>query len=395
LIEDAQNNIKDVKVKLNLIIENKLVEKYVPIVQYKTTTPTFPIGTPVGNIIPISINGNPIPGEPLYIDINNNYDTQQGFLSQNIIGLRKSDSNGSLEVNWGITPNGYFGPGQGLNIDDNLTYINNPTMSLIYGTMYDINERVLDPNSLTELSSTTIPSGTEYITSDEVYSYKIEISDNHQFSTIFASYNVGLEYNYVVNGLDPDKYYYFRVIELKSSGIGNLKINLKAPNGRVVGMKDFNLGNTDTNMINTVFTFNLSSDFNLGDPIYQGSFTMDKNISDTTNSLYKGDIIDDSISSIINLAGSTMSNGNWTIYIENVSGYNVGILKDWELQYGYSDTIGAGLYNKTSAIDTGLRVVSNFQSSNWKTGIWTNGIFNNGLFESGIWYNGVFKGNWG
>ena len=394
-IDDAQNNVKDVKVRINLINDNKLVEKYVPIVQYKTTLPTYPIGTPTGVIIPTNINGNFIPGEPLYVDVNNNYDTQQGFLSQNIIGLRKSDSSGSITISWGKTPNGYFGPGQGLNIGDNLSYVINATMSSIYSDVYDVKERVLDPISLSELSSVNILTGTEYETSNEVYSYKIELSENHQFSTLFASYYIDLVYDYTINGLDPDKYYYFRVVELKSSGIGNLKINLKAPNGRVIGMKDFNLGNTDVNMINTTFTFNLSSDFINGDPIYQGNFTMDRNNSVTLDSSYEGDIIDNNLSSIISLSGSTMSNGNWTLYIENCSGFNTGILKNWELQFGYSDTIGAKLYDNSTAIDTGLRVVSSFQNVNWKTGIWTNGIFNNGLFESGLWYNGVFNGTWG
>ena len=398
LIEDAQDNIKDVKVKVNINQDNKLVQKYVPVAQYKTTLQTFPIGTLSGNIIPDSVT-NPIPGEPLYVNSVYVYDTQQGFLSQNIIGLRKSDSIGSMKLHWGKTPNGYFGPGQGINIDDNLTYITNATMSSIYGSIYDIKERILDSVSLNEISSTTIPSGTTYSTSDEIYSYTIEVSEDHKFYTHFGSYNrydVGLTYSCVINGLNPDTYYYFRVTEVKSSGIGNLKINLKAPNGRVVGLKDFNKGNTDSNMINTIFTFDpTSSSFDSGAPIYQGHFDMDKNISSTMDSGYNGDIVDNNLSSILNLSGSTMSNGNWTIYVENTSGVNLGTLKDWEIQFGYSDTIGARLYDKSPALDTGLKIVSNFQSANWKTGIWTNGIFNDGLFESGIWYNGVFKGTWG
>jgi subtilisin-like proprotein convertase family protein len=88
-------------------------------------------------------------------------------------------------------------------------------------------------------------------------------------------------------------------------------------------------------------------------------------------------------------------NGNWTILIENTSGVNVGYLYDWEIQFGYTDNLGAQLNNVQGALDTGLRVVSNFNNANWKTGIWTNGIFEEGLFESGMWYNGVFNGTWG
>jgi subtilisin-like proprotein convertase family protein len=122
---------------------------------------------------------------------------------------------------------------------------------------------------------------------------------------------------------------------------------------------------------------------------------MDKNYGVAMNSAYRGNITNSNISSLLVLSGVTMSNGNWTLYIENTSGVNLGVLEDWEMQFGYSDRIGAKLYDKSIAIDTGLRIVSNFQSANWKTGIWTNGIFNNGLFESGLWYNGVFNGTWG
>ena len=533
LVNGAQDNIKDVKVKINLHHDNLISEKYVPIAQYKTTSIAFPLNTPVGNIIPDS---QTYPGEPLntminsplsiediytdwqkstiwdksgtiYIDSTdkkmvkgigtyftkqvlvgstiymskasshgmssnipenfvgkvksvisdtlleiysdyvpvvyyspntnfyiraismmksyyfhdyvytmggatnfvynfrcntNNESITSGdseFLSQNIIGLRKSDYIGSITLHWGETPNGYFGPGYATVILDNLSYVTNPVMSSIYGSVYDnVKERVLMPVTRSEISSVSIPSGTRYSKSDEIYSYTIEVSEDHKFRTHFGSYNrydVGMVYEYVINGLDPDKYYYFRVTEVKSSGIGNIKINLKAPNGRVVGLKDFNKGDTDVNMINTVFTFNqTSSEFSTGAPIYQGLFNMDKKYGAVMNSAYQGNISSMS-DMLLGLSGVTMSNGNWTLYIENTSGVNLGVLEDWEIQFGYSDRIGAELYDKSIAIDTGLRIVSNFQSANWKTGIWTNGIFNDGLFESGLWYNGVFNGTWG
>lgn len=391
LVDGSQDNIKDVKVKINLHHDNFLSEKYVPVAQYKTTSITFPLGTPAGNIIPESQS---YPGEPLDDNI-----IQQNFLSQNIIGLRKSNSIGSMTLHWGKTPNEYFGPGHGISVYENLRYISSPTMSSIYGAIYSIKERVLMPVTRSEISSVSIPSGTRYSTSDEIYSYTIEVSEDHRFSTHFGSYNrydVGMVYEYVINGLDPEKYYYFRVTEVKSSGIGNLKINLKAPNGKVIGLKDFNKGDTDVNMINTVFTFDqTSSEFETGAPIYQGIFNMDKSHGVAMNATYSSVIVNNGISSILNLSGVTASNGNWTLYIENTSGVNSGVLEDWEIQFGYSDRIGARLYDETTAIDTGLRIVSNFQSANWKTGIWTNGIFNDGLFESGLWYNGVFNGTWG
>ena len=97
-----------------------------------------------------------------------------------------------------------------------------------------------------------------------------------------------------------------------------------------------------------------------------------------------------------NLVGTTQyANGDWTLSIENTSGVNIGRLQNWEIQFGYSDVLGAQLYDETAAIDSGLRIVSRFNNANWKTGIWTNGIFNEGIFETGIWYNGVFNGTWG
>ena len=96
-----------------------------------------------------------------------------------------------------------------------------------------------------------------------------------------------------------------------------------------------------------------------------------------------------------NLVGDTQYvNGDWILSIENTSGVNIGHLQNWEMQFGYSDTLGAQLYDKTSAIDTGLKIVSNFSNANWKTGIWTNGIYEKGLWEGGIWYNGIFEATW-
>jgi len=329
------------------------------------------------------------------------YDTQAEFLAQNLVGLRKADTSGNITIHWGFSPEEYLGPGSyGTSFNVPMTYQTSTIMASLFGNTYEAKERLLEAVSLNEISSTNISSGTTYSISDEVSSYMIEISEDHKFQTHFGSYNrydVGFVNSFEVKNLDPDKYYYFRVTEVKSSGIGNLKINLMAPSGKVIGMKNFNKGNTDVNMIDTVFTFDQdSSDFAAGAPIYEGSFDMDRNIDVAMNATYSGNTLyNDGIDSILVSGGTTMSNGNWTLYIENTSGFNTGVLEDWEIQFGYSDTIGARLFDKTAEIDTGLKIVSNFQNANWKTGIWTNGIFNEGLFESGLWYNGVFKGTWG
>jgi subtilisin-like proprotein convertase family protein len=654
----VRETIKDVKVKINLIVENKLIEKYTPVAQYKvggstdplgTTTWEIPLGTSPGVIIPPTTT-NPYPGLPLYdalnlpksvavvpalwylsslfvgglipplntwnkvgniyvsstdkkkvtgvgtfflsqvavgsdiylykgdpttpfsastfaapyllgrvasitsntelnlvsdfvplifissstttsrsksfyfydytIGLNTNFkytfrcntnngsnaNTQIDFLSQNLIGVRKSDSLGVIKVQWGFTPNGYNGPGYSSG-NGPMVYTTNSSMIASYGNTYVTQERVLDPISLNEISSTTIATGTTYSTSDEIYGYRIDISEDHLFGSYFLQYEVGLVYEHTIIGLLSDRYYYFRILEIKSSGIGGLRINLTSPNGQTICLKEFNEGNDDTNMIDTVLSYNQNLPMlDSGKPIYEGDFKMNlgtqselvtmgqitvggtrltlsswsgtalflesgvmsgskiyaittvnsggttiffekylgvvKNVSNSTINLvsatdtspfvevgstgtvpfatgttyyYRVDkysakcdqlVSEDlNVRSLIskniyadftNLVGTTQyANGDWTLSIENTSGVNIGHLQNWEIQFGYSDVLGAQLYDKTPAIDTGLKIVSSFKNANWKTGIWTNGIFDEGIFETGIWYNGVFNGTWG
>jgi subtilisin-like proprotein convertase family protein len=328
--------------------------------------------------------------------------SQNDFLSQNLIGLRKSDSLGVINLQWGFKPIGYAGPGY--STESVLAYsINNNTIAS-YGNVYRPKENVLDPISLNEISSTVIANGTTYSTSDEIYGYRIDISEDHLFGSYTVQYEVGLVYSYKVTGLSPDRYYYFRVMEVKSSGIGGLRMTLKSPNGQMIGLKEFNEGNDDTNMIDTVFSYAQDlPKMDTGKPIYEGTFKMNLDtLGNTCQLLTSENLSDHSLISknnyadFTNLVGTTQYvNGDWTLSIENTSGVNIGHLQDWEIQFGYSDTLGAQLYDRTSAIDTGLKVVSNFSNANWKTGIWTNGVFDEGIFETGIWYNGVFNGTWG
>lgn len=433
------------------------------------------------------------------------YNTQIGFLSQNLIGVRKSDTSGNITMQWGFRPGNYDGPGALVDPTSPLKYVLNPVMSSIYGSSYDAKERILDPITLNELSSSYITNGTVYSNSDEIYGYRIDISEDHLFGNYFGQYEVGVTYSLSIS-VDADKYYYFRVVEVKSSGIGGIRINLRAPNGQSVCLKEFNEGNDDTNMIDTVFSYDQSLPaLATGKPIYEGDFKMNLSVplnmtptgklrvntgnnsnlnldhlvgfgvmpgaiiyaineyynttlgvtqsfekylgvvknttgstivlesavnsstftlfgstatqSYFTNTSYKYRVdkylancsliesTDTSVRSLLstndyfdftNLVGTTQyGNGDWTLSIENTSGINKGRLLDWEIQFGYSDVLGAQLYDKSPAVDTGLKIVSNFQNANWKTGIWTNGIFDEGIFETGIWYNGIFNGSWG
>jgi photosystem II stability/assembly factor-like uncharacterized protein len=486
----VSETIKDVKVKINLKVDNKLLQKYVPVAQNAYLTPIIP-------------DSNGYPGVPIQNNV-----AQTLFFSQNLVGVRLSATAGTANIKWGLSPTAYSGPGFTSPPGSLLRYALNTSMATTYGNTYIAKEKVLDPISLNELSSTIISNGTFYTLSDEIYGYRIDVSEDHLFNTYYAQYEVESNvYSYDLKGLTPNKYYYFRVEEIKSSGIGGLRMSLRSPSGQTIGLKGFNEGNDDTNMIDTIFSYNQNlPELYTGKPIYEGEFKMNlatqslspapgqlrlnstrlflssslsngrvsqyvvpgtiiyamlttttagvvsyyekylgvaktvslnsitlESVVDTTpfvgvgtttgtasfaiNTFYNWRIdkylancdllesTDMSKRSLIsknnfadfsNLVGTTQyANGDWTLAIENTSGVNKGMLYDWEIQFGYSDVIGAQLYNKVPAIDTGLKIVSNFQNANWKTGIWTNGIFDEGVFESGIWYNGVFNGSWG
>jgi hypothetical protein len=413
-IGDAQDNIKDVKVKLNMSSGNMIVEKTVPIIQYKVGVNPWYQGYPFGTSASAILQASPgNPAEPLNLQ-------QSQFLSQNIVGVRLSDSDGVAAFHWGVNPNGYlfgpgtsyFDPGSGfafVQTGEYILYDEDSTNVLYstYGESYRALNRVLDPISRDAVTYSVIPTDTFYSFDDEIYSYAIDISEDPSFSSYFGVYSmfeVGMTYSYIAQDLDPDKYYYFRITEVRSSGVGSLKIKLKSPAGLIAEVKPYNKGNTDTDLIGTVFTYDQSNpDLDTGAPIYKGSYRMGLDVSGSiapgwtgtsSNFLYHA-VGMTAISGIYYPAGSTAGNGDWTIYVENTSGVNTAVLEDWELQFGYSDFIGARISNRTAAFDTGLKVVSRYRNATWKTGIWTNGFFEEGVFESGIWYNGIFNGSWG
>lgn len=398
-LEGIQDNIKDFKVKVNLSAANMIVEKTVPVAQYRTGVSAwyigYPFGTSASGILQVS-PGNP--AEPL--------DTQQNiFLSQNIIGVRLADGDGSAVFHWGMNPTNYSGPGFGQSSTP-ISYVESATMVSQNGAGYRGQTNVLDPITRDAISTSFIASGTQYALDDEIYSYAIDISEDPSFGSFVGEYSmfeVGMTYSYKATDLNPDKYYFFRIKEVRSSGIGSLKMKIKSPSGRVAELKAYNKGNTDTDMINTVFSYAQNNpDIDTGAPIYKGTYRMGLDVSGSmapgwtgtsSNILYH--TTSTTIGGITYPAGSTAGNGNWTIYVENTSGVNIAKLEDWEIQFGYSDYIGARLYDRNSAFDTGLKIVSRFRNSSWKSGIWTNGFFEDGIFEAGIWYNGIFGGSWG
>ena len=383
VVSGAKDSAVDVKAKINLSTNNLVIERSVPVAQYKTTAQTFPPGSPVGAI---TVDSSGYPSFASY---------QSDLFSQNTIGVRKSNSTGTAIFHWGMKPNGYLGPGgTGVAVGAPMKYALNANMSN-FADEYRARQRTVDPISRNEVSTTYISSGTTYALNDEVYSYAIDISEDPTFQTFFGTFNlfeVGLTYTYTAQGLDPNKFYYFRVYEVRSSGIGSIRIKLKSPSGRVTTIKDFKKGNEGRRLIGTTFTYNMGDpEIDTGKPTFRDSYDMDRTINGsqapgwTSTSL---DILRDSNNDVV-------ANGSWTLYIENSSDINVVKLESWEIRFGYSDELGAQIGNKDAAIDTRLKIVSRFSNANWKTGIWTNGVYEDGLFESGIWYNGIFKGTWG
>jgi hypothetical protein len=399
-VSGAQENIKDVKVKINLSAANLVVEKAVPVAQYRTGVSGWYTGYPFGTSASSILQSSPgVPGQPI--------GTQQtSFLSQNIIGVRLSDSDGKAKFHWAMSPLNYSGPGFNPVVYNPISYVQNGTMVSLYGDQYVPQNKVLDPITRDVATFSYVPTGTAYFLDDEIYSYAIDISEDPSFGTFFGAYSsfdAGMTYSYEALDLNPDTYYYFRVSEVRSSGIGSLKIKLKSPGGNAAEVKAYNKGNTDTDMIGTILTYAQDNpDIDTGAPIYRGTYKMGLEVSGamapgwtgTSSNLLIYPVGMTDSNDVFHPAGSTASDGYWTLYVENTSGVNLAVLEDWEIQFGYSDHIGAKLGDRTPAFDTGLRAVSRFRNANWKTGIWTNGFFEDGLFEAGIWYNGIFNGTW-
>ena len=253
--------------------------------------------------------------------------------------------------------------------------------------------------------------------------FKSDVKEGVILNTIYGNSNISTGYsgslvgyfNYNVVG---EKLNNVRVhIDLETNpgltqSLSHLLINLKAPNGEIINIKQLGDGVDDIYLQNTIFTGTQSSEFSSGAPLYNGIFQFSANLVDYSityqnvfdmfsglfiwtpiiNTLGLGDyyVTTDKVEDLL-----TNSKGYWEVYIKTFDGLDVKV-NDLKLEFCYSDKIGAQLNNSIkNGFDTGLRVVSNFTNANWKTGIWTNGIFESGLFETGIWYDGIFKGTWG
>jgi subtilisin-like proprotein convertase family protein len=258
--------------------------------------------------------------------------------------------------------------------------------------------------------------------------FKSDVKEGVLLNSVYGNSNVSTGYSgslvdYFYTESIQDKVNNVRVhINLETNpgltqSLSHLLINLKAPNGNVINVKQLGDGFSDIYLQNTIFTGTQSTDFNLGSPLYNGVFNFSGNITDY------GNFVDDPFGHLpippawsnypffgnnpLDLDGyyvntdkvedlfRNTTKGYWEVYIKTFDGLDVKV-NDLKLEFCYSDKIGAQLNSPIkNGFDTGLRIVSNFTNANWKTGIWTNGIFESGLYETGIWYDGIFKGTWG
>jgi hypothetical protein len=148
---------------------------------------------------------------------------------------------------------------------------------------------------------------------------------------------------------------------------GGIAYNMDFKTGTWYGgiLEDIEVIEIDT--VKNTITLNGVFYFNIGDNIY----IIDNLLNNANSPLGSND---NPGSYLVLYATQDNTNKRTTVYVN----YNLGTL----------------VSSVTSPVDTGLRVVSKFNSLNWKAGIWTNGIYDSGLWESGVWYNGVFNGIW-
>jgi hypothetical protein len=180
--------------------------------------------------------------------------------------------------------------------------------------------------------------------------------------SFFSYLNIDDNNNLIV--CDTHKYSIWKTGKwLSGEWYGGIAYNINFKTGTWYGgiLEDIEVIGIDS--INNAFILNGIFKFNINDEIY---------------------IIDNQIGNSYSIYGSNLNPHEYKI-IYTTESDNKTII------YVNEDLIGS--YNVIN-IDTGLRVISNFENINWKSGIWTNGLFNSGLWESGIWYNGIFNGIW-
>lgn len=140
-------------------------------------------------------------------------------------------------------------------------------------------------------------------------------------------------------------------LNCQGSDLGNIIINLKSPEGKIICLKKNNLSTTspfslvaETRLTDTVFDILSITPLSSGNEPYTGTFSMEKQtgigtlgfgVSNSTN--------------IVELV-TTNALGNWTIYIQNENS-TYPILNKWELIITYKDYIIDDAIDITPSVD--------------------------------------------
>ena len=164
--------------------------------------------------------------------------------------------------------------------------------------------------------------------------------------------------------------------------IGDLIINLKAPNGKIINLKNVYEGGSSDNLTNTIF----STDDNnptlsqvpslagvgyssLQAPFY--NFKMTKSIGVGSYGTYSFLSNTDDKKSL--LSTSSKLNGDWTLIVMDYLSGDTGVLTGWSLQFDYKIISSTGRYENRAT--------------------WYNGVFNGGQFiDLAKWKDGTFNG---
>jgi subtilisin-like proprotein convertase family protein len=171
-------------------------------------------------------------------------------------------------------------------------------------------------------------------------------------------------------------------VKVTHGWVGDLVINLKSPNGKIINLKGLNEGGNNDNFTDTIWSSNDSNptlsqvsssvaasgykstsppyfNFKMSKIMGTGSFGTYSFLSNTEN--------------VIDLLNNSTLNGNWTLILIDYFNGDLGYLDSWEITFNYKTINSIGRYQNRAT--------------------WYNGIFNGGQFiDLAKWKNGTFNG---
>ncbi len=358
-------------------------------------------------------------GDITYVTVNN-----ATLLSKDPNYLGATQTSAGSNINWydGVFNNGIFGSHRE-NID---VYIE--------GTTYS--------NYLVQLNPTAS------ITSNWSATAETSGMTVNQLSLDTPIWNVANTVGFLVSTQSLSSTIYNKVVDTNSpftielrirmyhSWIGDLTINLKAPNGKIINVKDSGIGSSNRFIYNepVVFTTNdlnptLQSTnqefYNNQVPPYL-KFRMSKSLNVGSFGTYS--FLSNSTSSNELLNSNKTFNGLWELILIDNGQSDIGYLMEWNLTFIYNTTDYTVVRNNNATWYKGIFNGGQFSNyAKWKTGTfnggrfisaygctqsglfynnsndkltysWENGIFNDGEFgnastgDNSTWYSGTFNG---